>query len=168
MKKRLTLLSLLLALCLALSALESFLIAPLSLPLPGVKLGLSNLVILFCLSPKMRLGALCMILARAAFTALLFGNPVTLFFSLAGGLLSYGAMLLSLPLIRRGFSYVTVSLFGSCLFQIGQSLSAVLLYGPAVLYYLPLLLFAGIVTGAVIGLTHNLIVARLKKGQPLA
>ena len=153
----------LLCLCLGINALESFLLPLIALPIPGVKLGLSNLVILFSIAKGDKWIPWTLVLLRASVSALLFGTPVTLLFSLMGGLLSLMAMFLSHPLVKNGFSYVSVSVAGSLAFQIGQSVAALLLYGKAVLYYTPLLLVCGIFTGGLLGLILNLILPRLKK-----
>lgn len=153
----------LLCLCLGINALESFLLPLISLPVPGIKLGLSNLVILYCICRGNKPEPWILMGTRALISALLFGNPISFWFSLCGGVCSVLAMQLSHPLTKRKFSYITVSVCGSCAFQIGQAIAACILYGGAIFYYTPILLFCGIFTGAIMGLIANLSLPRLKK-----
>ncbi len=154
--------SALLCLCLAISALENILQGFVVFPIAGIKLGLSNLVILFALSKKERSTPWILMGARSVFTALLFGNPTTLFFSLSGGVLSVLAMQGTLPLLKHKFSFFSISITGSLAFQTGQICAALILYGTPILYYSPILLFCGTLTGAVLGLLQNILYVRLK------
>lgn len=153
----------LLCLCLGISALENLLLSAVPIPVPGVKLGLSNLVILFSLTYEKPSAAWILMLSRCTISALLFGNVSTLWFSLLGGVCSVLVMQASIPLTRHGFSYFSVSIIGSIGFQIGQGIAAVLLYGFAILYWIPLLFLCGIFTGALLGICMNLMDRRFAK-----
>lgn len=157
----------LLCLCLSINALETLLLIPLSLPIPGAKLGLSNLVILYCIYRKEKLTPFALALSRALVGTLLFGNPVSFLFSVCGGLMSIPAMQISLALLKHGFSSVSISICGSVFFQIGQLLVGQILYGRAILYYAPALFASAIVSGIILGLLHNLLAHRLKKIDPV-
>lgn len=163
---RLSSAALLLAVCLGLSALESFLLPVFSIALPGVKLGISNVVILFCIGRRKTRLALLLAVSRALLCAMLFGSPVTLLLSLSGGLVSLLAMHLSRPLLTRGFSFLSVSVAGSVAFQLGQGAASIFLYSTAVLYYLPALLFCAVLTGAILGIVENCLFARVNRLIP--
>ena len=144
--KQIALSGVLAALALALSLLENLVPLGLLIPLPGVKLGLANivtLVALYALGPSFALGVL---LCRIATLYLATGNFTSLAMSLAGALCSFLAMWLCSRL-PRCFSIYGVS-------QIGAA--CLLMRSTAVVYYLPLLLYAGLVTGSITGAVARL------------
>ena len=148
---------LLIALALALSWLES-LLPPLGMP--GVKLGLPNLVVVFALY---RLGfrdACVISLARVLLAALMFGNGAALAYSAAGAALSLAAMGL---LKKTGkFSPVGVSVAGGVAHNAGQLLAAMALLETARLaWYLPALWISGTVAGVLIGAVSGELVRRV-------
>ena len=155
--KRITLM----AMCIALAMILSYVEAQLpSLGIPGVKMGLANLVVVFCLY---RLGwkeAAGISLLRVLLVSLLFGHVASLMYSAAGAALSLTGMIL----LRRipQFSCVAVSVTGGVLHNIGQILMAWALMGSNVVYYLPVLLFSGTVAGVVIGVVAALLIRRIK------
>ncbi len=157
--KRVSLYGLLLALSMVLSYVEAIL--PVNIGIPGVKLGLPNLVTvtgLYCLGvlPTMLISFLRILLVSATF-----GNAMTLSYSLSGFILSLAAMLL----LRRlgGFSSIMVSVTGGVMHNVGQLLAAVfLLHSSVLLYYFPVLLAAGMAAGAVIGLLAGLVQQRIR------
>ena len=154
----------LLALAFGFSFLEHLLPLSLLLPLPGVKLGLANLVtavLFFFVSP---VDAAVVSLLRIGLSALLFGTPVSFFFSLLGGLFAYLMLALCKPFYGRFFSFIGVSILSATGHHLGQMTAAVILFDTGVLLtYLPVLLLAGIVTGGVTGLLLNISEQRLKK-----
>ena len=148
---------LLTALALALSWVES-LLPPLGVP--GVKLGLPNLAIVFALY---RLGfkdAWAISLARVVLVTLLFGNGAALAYSVAGAALSLGLMGL---LKKTGkFSSVGVSVAGGVAHNAGQILVAMALLETARLaWYLPVLWVSGTVAGVLIGIVAGVLVKRV-------
>ena len=157
--RALTRYALLVALAMVLSWLESM--VPLSLVVPGVKLGLANLVVIFALY---RLGprqAVVISLVRVLLVTLTFGNAFGFAYSLAGAALSLGVMI---PLRRSGkFSLLGVSIAGGVCHNIGQILVAMAVLGTAeLLWYLPALLAAGTAAGVCIGAAGALVTARGK------
>ena len=157
--RELTRFALLIALAMVLSWLES--LVPLSLAVPGVKLGLANLVVIFALY---RLGprqAAVISLVRVLLVPFTFGNAFSFAYSLAGAALSFVVMLL---LQKTGkFSMLGVSIAGGVFHNIGQILVAMAVLGTAeLMWYLPALLIAGIVAGVCIGAVGALITARIK------
>ena len=161
--KRVSSLGLLTALALILSYLESLL--PLPMMLPGFKLGLCNVVVLFC-AYRLSLGdAAILSLIRVLVTALLFGNITGFLFSLFGAVLAFLAIVFAKTLLAKRLSFVGVSVLSAAAFNLGQILAAALLYTSfSVFSYLPLLLAASTVFGSVVGLILNLIFDRLKEG----
>ncbi len=156
--RRLTALSLLFALAMIFSFLESRL--PTFIPIPGVKLGLCNVVIIFTL---LRLGApsaVAVSVLRVFLSSVLFGNMAAFLYSLAGAVLSLAVMLL----LKKAefFSPVGISVAGGVMHNIGQLLMAWLVLGTAgVMYYLPVLLIAGVIAGALIGICAAYISKRM-------
>lgn len=151
-------LGLLTAAAMILSYVESLI--PFFPGVPGIKLGLPNLVTVWLLWLGTAGEALAVSVTRILLTGFLFGNLYSILFSLAGGLLSLAAM----AVLRRleGFSIYGVSILGGVCHNMGQLLVAVLVVETYQLaWYLPVLLVSGIVTGAVIGIISGILVRRL-------
>ncbi len=149
--KQLTLCALLTALALALSYVENFLPLSLAIPIPGIKLGLANIVTVFALYALGPGQALMILLARCLLGAVFAGNMNALIFSLLGGV---SAMLVEILLSRLPkLSVYGVSVGGAAAHNCGQVAAAVLTLGnTAPLYYLPILLGVSLFTGALTGL----------------
>ncbi len=141
--KTLALCALLSALALALSWAESFLILP--LPIPGMKLGLANIVTLYALYTLGFPSALLILLVRCTLGSFFAGSISSLLFSLGGGLLA----LLIMALVRKSpLSIYGASLCGAAGHNIGQVLCAIpVLRSIAPLGYLPILLVLSLFTG---------------------
>ena len=147
--KKLAFCAVMIALALALSYAERFIPLQLVIPLPGVKLGLANVVTLVALYLLGWKRTVPIVLIRCLLGAL-FGSLTGLLFSLTGGLLSLGVMALCkrLPL----FSVYGVSILGAAAHNIGQILAAMVLMNSVYISaYLPYLLIAAIVTGLLTG-----------------
>ena len=149
--KQLTLCAVLTAMALALSYLENFFPLSLAIPIPGVKLGLANIVTVFALYVLGPGQAMLILLARCLLGAVFAGNMNALIFSLLGGV---SAMLVMILLSRsRRLSVYGVSIGGAAAHNCGQVAAAVLTLGnTAPLYYLPVLLGVSLFTGALTGL----------------
>ena len=146
------------AVALVLAYLES-LLPPLMAAVPGIKLGLPNIAIIFVLYRFGVKDAAAVSLVRMTAVALLFGNPMTFAYSLAGGFLSLTAM----AVLRRldFLSTVGVSVAGGVLHNVGQILMAMLLLGTAELgYYLIVLAVTGTVSGIFVGLCGSFAIKR--------
>ena len=137
--KQLTLCAVLTAMALALSYVENFLPLSLAIPVPGIKLGLANIVTVFALYALGPAQALMILLARCFLGAVFAGNMNALIFSLLGGM---SAMLVEIVLCRLPrLSVYGVSIGGAAAHNCGQVAAAVLTLGnTAPLYYLPILL----------------------------
>lgn len=133
---------------------------PVNFGIPGVKLGLANLIIVTALY-KIRLTDVFLLsVVRVVLSGFIFGNYFSIIYSLAGGILSLAVM----AFLKRsgGFSVMGVSIAGGTFHNIGQLLVAMLVVETfSVIYYVPVLLAAGMLTGFVIGVTANEILKRL-------
>lgn len=156
-----------LGLCTAVALILAYvevLLPPLFTAVPGIKLGLPNIAILFVLYRYGMRYAAAVSFVRMAVVALLFGNPMTFVYSLAGAALS----LLVMALLRRldFLSVVGVSVAGGVFHNVGQILMAMLLLGTAELgYYLIVLAITGTISGIFVGLCGALAVKRISGGN---
>ena len=150
---------LLVALSMILSYVESLI--PAFVAVPGVKVGLANIVVIFALYTLEPIEALIVSLLRVILSSFLFGSVLSLLYSLSGALLSLGGMILMKKL--KIFSTTVVSVTGGVLHNVGQILVACLvLETDVLLYYLPVLILSGVITGAVIGIIASLVIKRLE------
>ena len=151
--------ALMIALAMILSFVESQI--PSFFPIPGIKLGLANIAVIFALYRLSIKDAIVVSLIRVVVVSTLFGTSLTLAYSLSGAVLS----LLIMVLFKKSdrFSIVGVSVAGGISHNIGQIIMAIILMHNSVIsYYLPFLIISGIVTGVVIGLVSAKIVERVK------
>lgn len=156
--KDLTRSALLIAASMLLSYVESLI--PIFPGVPGIKLGLANIAVLFSLYRLNAGHAWCISLLRVFLSALLFGNAVTLAYSITGAVLSLAGSCLLKKTER--FSPVGVSITGAVLHNVGQIAMAAILMGTSVIAaYLPVLLVSGIASGILIGIAAALLISRL-------
>ena len=158
--KKLSTCSILLALALVLSFFEST-VFPSILPLPGVKLGLSNIVTLFSLYVFGGIPCAVILILRCIVASFFGGGVTSLFFSLAGGLLA----LITMMLIKHfgSFSIYGVSISGSATHSIGQILAAAIIFDSSSIFmYLPIMLIASLFTGAGIAFAAQFLLTRIK------
>jgi heptaprenyl diphosphate synthase len=157
--KKTAMYGLLVALAFILSYIESLIPFPL---MPGMKLGLANLVVIIALYGMGWKEALVLSLIRIILVGFTFGNLSTMLYSLAGGLLSWLMMVLAKK--SKWFSMVGVSIIGGISHNIGQIIVAILTVSNVYLVtYLPLLLITGAITGTLIGFLGALILKRIKR-----
>ena len=150
---------LLVALSMILSYVESLI--PAFVAVPGVKVGLANIVVIFALYTLGPIEALTVSLLRVILSSFLFGSVLSLLYSLSGALLSLGGMILMKKV--KIFSTTAVSVTGGVLHNVGQILVACLvLETDVLLYYLPVLILSGTITGAGIGIIASLVIKRLE------
>lgn len=151
-----------LALCTAVAMILSYLesLIPLSFAVPGIKIGFANIAVIFVLYKFGWKEAGIVSLLRIIWLALLFGNAMTLIYSVCGAILSLSGMIL---LKRFGrFSEIGVSVAGGILHNAGQILAAMVLMDTAqIVYYLPVLVISGTVAGVVIGIVSAILVKRV-------
>lgn len=155
--KRLVLLAMLTAVAMILSYVESLL--P-SVGIPGVKMGLANIAVIFALFRFGWKEAAALSLVRVVLISLLFGSVGAMLYSLAGAVLSLAVM----ALLRRidRFSTVGISVAGGVAHNAGQILMAMLiLQTKQLLGYLPVLAVSGIAGGVLTGLAAALLIRRI-------
>lgn len=159
MKKRTVYLGVFTAAAAILGYVESLL--PLFAGIPGMKLGLPNLIIVILLYTDGGKEALAVSVARILLIGFLFGNLYSILFSLAGGLCSLTGMWLLKKL--PGFSVFGVSVAGGVLHNAAQLCTAAfVIKNSQIFYYLPVLLTAGIITGFLIGFFSNEVLKRTR------
>ena len=133
---------------------------PIQFGIPGVKLGLANLIIVIALYRMKLSEAYLLSIVRVLLAGFIFGNYFSIIYSLAGGLLSLTVM----ALLRKkgGFSVIGVSIAGGVFHNIGQLIIAsVIVETFSVMYYVPVLLIAGLVTGLLIGILTKEVTKRI-------
>ncbi|MDR0519738.1 MAG: Gx transporter family protein [Clostridiales Family XIII bacterium] len=156
--RRLVLYALMVALALIFSYVETLL--PLPFFVPGMKLGLANIVTVIALYKMKARDAAVISAARILLASLLFGNMFSLAYSLAGGALSFFVMALVKKIGRNGV--VGVSVAGGVCHNIAQiGVAAALLETAELVYYLPTLIVSGTVTGCAVGLLCAIIIKKL-------
>lgn len=157
--KNVALFGMMVALAFTFSYLESLI--PFNFGIPGVKLGLANLVVVVALYTMKPAEAFSIAVIRIFLAGLTFGNAYSIAYSLCGGILSFAVMLL---LKRTKLSIVGVSMMGGISHNIGQIIVAAIVMETArIAYYLPVLLVAGLATGLLLGVVSSLIVSRVEK-----
>lgn len=157
--RKLALYGLLTALALILSYVEAQI--PAFFAVPGMKLGLTNIVVLLALYGMGEKSALAVNFVRIVLVSVLFGNGVSFWYSMAGGLLS-GMVMIVLKKCGR-FSLLAVSISGGVAHNVGQLLAAMVLLRTAALgWFLLVLWFTGLLSGAVIGLIGGGLCRRLE------
>ena len=148
------------ALAMIFSYVESLI--PISFGVPGIKLGLANLVVLnglYILRPR---EVLAVSVSRILLMGFLFGSGMSILYSLGGGLLSFAVMVLLLR--TKLFSRIGVSVAGAVAHNAGQLLvAALVLRSGALIAYAPALLISGAVTGGAIGLLSEMVTKAVGK-----
>ena len=158
MKNKIAYWGVFLALALVCSYVESLI--PISLGIPGVKLGLTNIVVILMLYTIGAKDAILISVLRIILAGFMFGNAFSIIYSLAGGILSFVVMLL---LKNTGkLKILSISTAGGISHNVGQLIVAALVVeNYNILFYVPVLIIAGIITGFLIGLLAGEIVLRI-------
>ncbi len=150
-----------LAVALILSYVESLI--PISFGVPGIKLGLPNLVVVLLLYRQSAKEAVLVNAARILLSGFLFGNLFAIIYALAGAAFSFTAMIIGKRI--NIFSVVGVSVLGGVFHNIGQVIAAILVVETfSIAFYVPFLVIAGTVTGGLIGVVGMEIMPRLNRG----
>lgn len=158
MKNRVAYFGVFTSLALILSYVESLI--PIPFGVPGMKLGLANLVILIALYQMKVADVYLLAVVRVLLSGFLFGNYFSILYSLAGGLFSLSMMYFFRK--REGYTKVGVSMVGGVFHNVGQCLVAGVVVGTfKIVYYLPVLLLTGLVTGFLIGIIGREVLKRL-------
>lgn len=158
MKNRVAYFGVFTALALIFSYIET--LVPISFGIPGVKLGLANLIIVIALYKIPLREVYVLSIVRVLLSGVLFGNYFSIAYSLAGGLLSLTVM----ALLKKtgGFSVIGISIAGGVCHNIGQLVVAMIVVETfAMSYYMPVLLVAGLITGFLIGVVADQVLRRI-------
>ena len=161
--KKLTMTALLAALALIFSYIEGLI--PFSPAIPGIKLGIANLVVIVALYHMGLKYAITINVVRIFIAGLLFSGVFGIIYSLAGAILSMTVMVL---LKKTGlFSVAGVSMAGGVAHNLGQILAAAFLVSNlSIFIYFPVLIFSGLISGALIGIVAYIILERLPGDRP--
>lgn len=158
MKTRVAYFGVFTALALIFSYVESLI--PFQIGIPGVKLGLANLIIVIALYKMSLREAYLLSVTRVVLAGLIFGSMFSILYSLAGALLSLTVM----AFLKKsgGFSILGISIAGGVMHNVGQLIVAMFVVQTfSVSYYIPVLLIAGLITGLVIGIAADSMLRRL-------
>ena len=159
MTKKVSVIGLFTAMALLLSCIENLL--PFRTGIPGIKLGIANLIIVIAFYFLPSGEVLSISLLRVFFLSVFSGSPFTTAFSFTGAIASFFAMYISYR--RNSFSPVGISIIGGVTHNLAQLLiSTLLLNTPAFLWYSPVLLISGIITGLINGLIAIKIIHTVK------
>ena len=157
--KKLTALALTVSFAIVLSYIESRI--PAFFAIPGIKAGLANIAVIFCLYKLGIKEAIAVSLIRVFIVSLLFGSPISMIYSITGAVLSLSVMFLLKKLTP--VSEVVVSVSGGVMHNIGQIAAASVMLGTnVVVYYLPFLLLSGTIAGIVVGVASATLIKKVK------
>lgn len=159
--KKLTTMAMLTAISMIVFLIEAQI--PLPIAIPGVKLGIANVITLFAIWTLGRREAGAILLIRIVLGNLIVGNVMGMLYSLAGGVLCWVIMCLLGPITNRNHIWV-MSIFGALGHNAGQLAVAVLVSGtPSIAFYAPVLILAGMVTGFFTGQCAQLVLNHMDK-----
>jgi heptaprenyl diphosphate synthase len=161
--KRLATNGIFISLALIFSYLEKFIPVELVIPIPGIKLGLANIVTIAALMLMDVKSAVIITILRCVLANMLFGTPMSMLFAVCGAIMA----LLIMTVLKTGynklFSVIGISAAGAAAHNIGQlAAAALVMKSTAVFYYLPFLLLASMLTGFVTGMIAKSIIQRLE------
>ena len=146
------------SLALILSFIESRI--PAFVAIPGIKVGLANIAVIFTLYKLGVPEAIAVSIVRVILVSILFGTPVSLIYSISGATLSLASMIL----LKRftPLNEITVSLVGAIMHNVGQILAAsVMLKTDVITYYLPFLILSGTIAGIAVGVVSGILIKKI-------
>jgi len=156
---QLTTMAFVIAFAMILSFVESRI--PAFVAIPGVKVGLANIAVIFTLYKLGVKEAITVSIIRVLLISMLFGSPVSLIYSISGATLSLATMILLKKLTP--LTEVTISVTGGVMHNVGQIAAAsFMLSTNVVIYYLPFLLVSGTIAGVVVGIASAILIKRIK------
>jgi len=160
--KKITLTSMMIAIALVLNYIE--MLIPINFGIPGIKIGLANIVsltTLFILGP---IPAISVQIGRILLGGLMFGNGISILYSLSGGLLSIFVMIVIYKIDKPKLSIIGISAIGAVFFNIGQlAIAAFMIQSLNIVYYLPMLIIFGALMGIFVGMISKYLVKALDK-----
>lgn len=159
--KKTVILALMVSQALILSIIETWI--PVPVILPGVKLGLANIVTIVAIVFFGLKEAMMILVARTLLSSLFGGGLVIFLFSIVGGIFSTFVMWVMYKYLARVFSLVGISVAGAIMHNVGQLfMASIVLKETAVFGYLPVLLVSGVIMGLFVGLVGTLLVKALR------
>lgn len=160
MTKKTAYMGMLVALAFIFSYIESLL--PTSVGIPGVKIGLANMVVIVTLYTMGAAPAFALSLVRIVLTGFTFGNLASMVYSLGGGMLSLLVMVIARK--TKLFSVTGVSVLGAVFHNVGQIIvAALVIENSSLFYYLPVLMISGVAFGIIIGVVGAMLIKRLSR-----
>ena len=150
------------ALALIFSYVETLI--PINFGIPGIKLGLANLIIIIALFKMSIRETYVLSVVRVVLAGFIFGNLFSIIYSLAGGLLSLTVM----TVLKKSdkFSLFGISMAGGVFHNVGQLVVAILVMENLnIMYYMPVLMISGLITGLIIGIVAGEMLKRLSQLQ---
>ena len=160
--RNVTNIALLTAMALAISLLEHMI--PLPVPIPGAKLGFSNMIILITLYMYGFKSALLVGILKSFLLMLITGSVSAFFYSIAGAILSAVAMAIALKYLSKITSFIGISEIGAFFHNLGQILVAMVFMGNVkMIIYFPALVIMGVFTSFFVGLSVNYVTSHMKK-----
>ena len=158
--KKLALLSMMITFAIILSYVESKI--PTFVAIPGVKIGLANIVVIFVLYRLGLKAAIVISGVRVLVISMLFGNPISMIYSIAGAVLSLAVMFILKKLTP--LKEVALSVVGGVMHNVGQiAVASFILDTNVVMYYLPFLILSGTIAGIGVGVAAALLIVKTKK-----
>jgi heptaprenyl diphosphate synthase len=160
--RKMVYMGLLISLAMTLSYFERFI--PLPYSVPGMKLGLANIITVTCIMYFKKREVFMIVISRILLTALIIGSMMSFFYSLSGGVLSSLGMLFVYRYFGNKVSTIGISVFGGVLHNVGQLLVLNVITGRTTiaLYYAPILMIAGILTGVFVGVASMYFIKHVK------
>ena len=156
--KKVPILGMFISLALIMSYVESIL--PISIGIPGAKIGLANIVIIITLYKAGAKEACFISIIRIILSGFLFGNLFSIVYSIMGAVFSLAAMILLKK--KNDFSVYGISMIGAVMHNAGQTVAAIfVLENVALISYLPVLVVVGTITGILIGMVSGNIIKHL-------
>lgn len=160
--KKIAIIAIFISLALILSYVDSLI--PLTIMVPGIKIGLTNVVIIFSLYMLGFHTALFISIIRVILSSVLFGSILTFAYSMTGAMLSILVMVILKNKVK--LSTLTISIIGAVMHNIGQILMAIILMNTKeIIYYLPILMITGMISGTIIGIISALLIKFFKKNK---
>jgi len=160
--KKIAILAVLASQALVLSIIESWI--PIPINIPGIKLGLANIITIIILIFFSLSDAIIIILIKCVLSSLFIGGPVIFLFSICGGIMSVTIMWILLRYMQKWLSLVGISIAGSIAHNIAQiGVACLIMNDLSVATYLPLLLISGIIMGCFVGYCSTFLVMAIKK-----
>lgn len=135
---------------------------PTFVAIPGVKIGLANIVVIFVLYRLGLKAAIVISGVRVLVISMLFGNPISMIYSIAGAVLSLAVMFILKKLTP--LKEVALSVVGGVMHNVGQiAVASFILDTNVVMYYLPFLILSGTIAGIGVGVAAALLIVKTKK-----